>query len=175
MGENVLFYLTEHYIDISMLIRQKYSDYYSNRAVRFFCNKLMALFAVAMFTAVDPPVITAHPMNQLDVPLGSEAVFTVSATGPSLTYQWQGNEVDILNSDGKYTGTNTSELRVLNVSLQENGAMFRCIVTNPVVKQISGNATLTVCKSSHLLCHTYVLLICTKSNVFVNCTALFFL
>ena len=107
----------------------------------------MSLLAVAILTTVDPPVIAVHPMNQLDVPLGSEAVFRVSATGASLTYQWQRNEVNILNIDRRYTGTNTSELRVLNVSLHENGTIFQCIVGNPVVEQvISNSATLTVCK-----------------------------
>ena len=89
------------------------------------------------YTANDPPSITQHPGNQT-VPVNGTAVFTVSASGaPTLRYQWQRNLVDIQNAT-------LSTLTLNNVQLADNGAQYRCVVTNDFGFADSNAATLTV-------------------------------
>ncbi len=89
------------------------------------------------YTANEPPSITQHPSNQT-VPVNTTAVFTVSASGtPTLTYQWQKNLVDI-------PGATSATLTLNNVPLADNGAQYRCVVTNGFGFANSNPATLTV-------------------------------
>lgn len=75
------------------------------------------------------PVITSQPKSQT-VQVGENAVFTVEAEvndGGNLTYQWQvNNGADWQNIEGATNPTYTKE----KVSLEENGAKFRCLITN---------------------------------------------
>jgi glucose/arabinose dehydrogenase len=83
------------------------------------------------------PTITQHPQNQTVAP-GQPATFTVVAAGdPPLTYQWQRNGVNIARA--------TSSTYVLKAATaNDNGAMFRCIVSNAAGSVISNSALLTV-------------------------------
>jgi len=83
------------------------------------------------------PSITQHPSN-LTVSVGETATFTVSANGtPPLSYQWQKNTVDI---PGATSASYTTPATVIG----DNGAQFRCVVTNSVSSATSNPATLTV-------------------------------
>lgn len=84
-----------------------------------------------------PPTITQQPQNQ-SVSLGQTATFTVSASGNSpLTYQWKKNGIDI---NGATSATYTTPATVIG----DNGAVFKCVVTNPVGVDSTNNAALTV-------------------------------
>lgn len=48
----------------------------------------------AALTVLIPPVITAQPQDQ-NIAAGAAAVFSVTAAGPGLTYQWRRNGVDL--------------------------------------------------------------------------------
>ncbi|HTD87648.1 MAG TPA: PQQ-dependent sugar dehydrogenase, partial [Candidatus Binatia bacterium] len=94
-----------------------------------------ALFRV-QFTA-STPTITAQPQDQTVVQ-GQSATFGVAASGsPTLTYQWQRNQVNI---NGATSPTYTTPA----TSASDNGAKFRCIVTNPFGTATSNEVTLTV-------------------------------
>lgn len=83
------------------------------------------------------PTISQHPTNQT-VSVGNTATFTVSASGtPPLTYQWQKNNVDI---PGATSASYTTPATVSG----DNGATFRCVVTNAFGSTNSNSATLTV-------------------------------
>jgi glucose/arabinose dehydrogenase len=83
------------------------------------------------------PVITTHPANQT-VLQGQTATFNVSATGTApFSYQWQRNMVNI-------AGTNSSSYTTPATVFADNGAKFRCLVTNSVSTANSNEATLTV-------------------------------
>ena len=85
----------------------------------------------------NPPSITSHPQNQT-VPVGQTATFSVGASGtPTLTYQWQKNGTNI-------SGATTSSYTTPAVSTNDNGATFRCVVTNNYGTATSNSATLTV-------------------------------
>ena len=89
------------------------------------------------FTAGTAPSITLQPSNQTVV-VGDTASFTVGATGTAtLTYQWQRNMVNIPGATG-------STFNLPSASLSDNGAKFRCVVTNGFGSATSNEATLTV-------------------------------
>jgi glucose/arabinose dehydrogenase len=91
----------------------------------------------ATLTVNAPPGITADPANQT-VTQGQPATFGVSATGSTpLTYQWQRNQLDI-------PGANASSYTITAASMSDNGAKFRCLVTNSLGSATSNEATLTV-------------------------------
>jgi glucose/arabinose dehydrogenase len=76
-----------------------------------------------------PPSITTQPINQT-VTEGGTGSFSVSATGSApLTYQWQRNGTNI-------PGATASSFSLSPATLADNGAKFRCLISNT-----SGNAT----------------------------------
>jgi glucose/arabinose dehydrogenase len=85
-----------------------------------------------------PPSITQQPADQT-VNAGQTATFNVQASGATpLSYQWQRNNVDI-------PGANSSSYTTPPTTLADNGAQFRCIVSNAFnPSATSNNATLSV-------------------------------
>jgi hypothetical protein len=72
------------------------------------------------------------------VAVGQAVTFTVGASGaPPLTYQWQRDHVDI-------SGATSSSYAIASVSAADNGALFRCRVTNASGNVLSNDAVLTV-------------------------------
>jgi glucose/arabinose dehydrogenase len=95
-----------------------------------------SLFKV-QFNAGSPPTITGHPSNQ-SVLVGEAASFSVVATGTgTLTYQWQRNATNI-------GGATSPTFTLTAAALSDNGAKFRCLVTNSFGTATSNEATLTV-------------------------------
>ena len=91
----------------------------------------------ATLTVNAPPSITGHPSNQT-VTQGQPATFTVTVTGSAtLSYQWQRNQSNIPNAT-------SSSYTISSASLADNGAKFRCVVTNSFGSATSNEATLTV-------------------------------
>jgi glucose/arabinose dehydrogenase len=83
------------------------------------------------------PTIISDPTNQT-VLQGQPATFTVVATGSAtLGYQWQRNQVNI-------TGATSSTYTIASVTAGDNGAKFRCVITNSFGNATSSEATLTV-------------------------------
>ena len=88
-----------------------------------------------------PPSVTQQPANQA-VMVGQTATFTVGASGAqTLHYQWQRNAVDI-------PGANAASYTTPPASLADNGAQFRCVVTNGFGTATSDSATLTVTQNA---------------------------
>jgi len=89
------------------------------------------------YVANQAPEITQHPVNRT-VSEGGTANFSVSASGtPTLQYQWQVDQADI-------PGATLSSFSLANVELGDDGAMFRCRVTNAFGSDTSDEARLTV-------------------------------
>jgi hypothetical protein len=91
----------------------------------------------ATLTVNAPPNITSHPSNQT-VAQSAPATFSVTATGSTpLSYQWQRNQSNIL-------GATSSSYTISSAGTSDNGAKFRCVVTNAFGSATSNEATLTV-------------------------------
>jgi hypothetical protein len=89
------------------------------------------------FTANQAPQITTHPLSQT-VPLGQPVTFSVAATGTApFAYQWERNSSTI-------PGATSLTYTIPSVTATDNGAQFRCRVTNSFGTAISNAATLTV-------------------------------
>jgi hypothetical protein len=82
------------------------------------------------------PVITAQP-SDLAVEEGQGASFSVAATGSQLAYQWQRDGTDI-------AGATSATYSIAAVTLDDDGATFRVLVSNGAGSVTSQNATLTV-------------------------------
>ena len=91
----------------------------------------------ATLTVTAPPNITGHPSDQT-VTQGQPATFGVSAGGSTpLNYQWQRNQVNI-------SGANSSSYTLASAMPADNGAKFRCVVSNSFGTANSNEAALTV-------------------------------
>jgi len=78
-----------------------------------------------------PPAIILQPHDST-ICDGSNATFSIAATGTVLTYQWQinaGSSFINLPNGGAYTGASTNTLLITGGSLSMNGYQYRCIVT----------------------------------------------
>jgi len=83
------------------------------------------------------PTITTQPSNQT-VTVGQSASFTVVASGtPSPLFQWQRNNVNVV---GATSPSYTTPVTVIG----DNGATFRCVVSNSAGSVTSNAASLTV-------------------------------
>jgi glucose/arabinose dehydrogenase len=83
------------------------------------------------------PSITQHPQSQTRS-VGQSVTFNVSATGQApLSFQWQRDAVDI-------PGATASSYTINSVAMTDNGAVFRCVVSNSLGTATSNSATLTV-------------------------------
>jgi hypothetical protein len=83
------------------------------------------------------PTITVHPVDRT-VTIGQTTTFTVGATGTApLSYQWQKNNVNI---GGATSTTYATPATVAG----DDGATFRCVVTNNYGNATSNSATLHV-------------------------------
>jgi len=84
-----------------------------------------------------PPSIVVQPVDQ-SVFEGQSANFSVVAAGSGpLAYQWQRDQVDI-------SGATSSTFNTGPTALADDGALFRCVVTNNEGQAISDEALLTV-------------------------------
>jgi hypothetical protein len=98
--------------------------------------------SVVTVTLLGPPEISAGPASQI-VWAGSNAVFSVTASGSDgLAYQWLSNGTN-LSDGGDISGAATGQLTLLAVSTNDSGS-FEVVVTNLYGSATSYVATLTV-------------------------------
>jgi hypothetical protein len=84
-----------------------------------------------------PPVISTQPEDRI-VTVGQTATFSVVAEGTEpLSYQWQKNGGDI-------PGATSASYTTPATTLTDDGATFRCVVTNSAGSATSNEARLTV-------------------------------
>ncbi|HVU33786.1 MAG TPA: immunoglobulin domain-containing protein [Opitutaceae bacterium] len=95
------------------------------------------------------PAFTTNPAS-VSVPAGTNASFTVAATGgPAPTYQWQfdsGSGWSNLANDSTYSGVTTPQLTITAASTALDGYQYRCLAINAAAPTgvPSTAATLTV-------------------------------
>ncbi len=118
------------------------------RVTVFSCGPSGVNSTAATLTVTAPPTVTNHPVNTAAC-VGSNAVFTVAGTGAGLGYQWQvsTNGTTFTNLSGETNST----LTLSNISLSQNGYLYRAIVSgsctsvnsNPAILSINTPVTIT--------------------------------
>lgn len=100
---------------------------------------------VVVRKAVSPSVTISQQPQDLTVDGNESAVFTITASGTGLTYQWQRlSNANATWTNTTVTGYNTNQLTVNKYSYSD-GVQYRCIVTDSTGYQIiSAPALLTV-------------------------------
>ena len=68
---------------------------------------------------------------------------TVRATGDSLQYQWQKDNVD-LSDDDRHHGTDTDTLHIVKVEKGDSKPRYQCNVKNEIEEKFSKEAVLKV-------------------------------
>ena len=109
-----------------------------------FGNIILSTYYNGTATVYQPPVITSQPVNA-SVITGQNAIFSISATGAGLGYQWQestdnGNNWFNLTNSYPYSGVYTSSLTISAAPLGMNGYQYRCIVTGTCPPSDTSNA-----------------------------------
>lgn len=115
------------------------------------------------------PTINTQPVDYAAC-VGDNAVFSVSASGTSLTYQWQVNTgsgfVGIFNG-GVYSGATTNTLNITGFTSGMDGYQYQCIVTgsiNCTSNTVSNYATLTETTSPNVITQPVSQNICEGDN-----------
>ncbi len=96
--------------------------------------------------------LTLQPLDQ-QVPVGSDATFTVESNDLSAAFQWQSNigfGFQDLSDAGQYSGTNTPTLTVSNVNEGNENQLFRCVLLSGSCTRFSDEATLTIGEPVHV-------------------------
>ena len=101
---------------------------------------------VLLYVSVPPPEISVHPVDQIDIVPEGTAIFSVTATGEPLTYSWSKDGVGIVDTAGKYFGTDTDMLFVLDLVDPNDEGVYHVTVTNIANSAASNPAMLSVCK-----------------------------
>jgi hypothetical protein len=103
---------------------------------------------VATLTLNTPVQVTTQPANT-QVCVGASAQISITATGTTITYQWQesigGGAFQNLNNAAPYSGVTTATLTINPAALNLNGRQYRVIASGvPCGAVTSNTVTLTV-------------------------------
>ncbi|QBZ97669.1 Ig-like domain-containing protein [Flavobacterium sangjuense] len=74
------------------------------------------------------PAISTQPLTTQTVCSGSSVSFSVSATGPGLTYQWYNGATALING-GSISGATSDTLVINPVALTDASANYNCVVS----------------------------------------------
>ena len=89
-------------------------------------------------------MIIEHPQDMFNVTPGTNAIFTVVASGSQLTYIWMYGDGEPLPSDRRYVTVNGT--LTISIVEQSDTASYRCLVTNAAGNATSNSANLTLSK-----------------------------
>ncbi len=108
------------------------------RLVVFSCTPTGLNSTAAVLTVNDPAAVATQPANTV-VCVGADATFTVTATGTSLSYQWQ------VSTDGGVTynpiaGATASTLTLTAVTAGMNNNLYNVILSNSCTAAFNSNA-----------------------------------
>ena len=119
------------------------------------CAPTTVTSSEVLLTVSELPTITAQPIAASTC-TGSNASFSISATGAGISYQWQVSATPGCNgvwanvaNGAEYNGVNTATLNITNASIVLNNNNYRCVVFGSCAPSATSNCgTLTVASSS---------------------------
>ena len=108
--------------------------------------------------------ITAEPTSQT-VCAGATATFSLTASGASLSYQWQKNTGSWTNlsDSGDISGSTSNMLEIANTESSDAGS-YRCLVSGQCKKDTSVIVSLTVQEAPQVTSHPSDSTICIGAN-----------
>ena len=104
-------------------------------------------------SVIDYPVILTQPQD-IQEQVGNNVVFSIGTQNTSNSFQWEGDlglGFQTINNGGQYGGATTNQLTVSNITQNNNGQLFRCVVTNDICSVVSDTAILTIKPNSGFL------------------------
>ena len=126
--------------------------------------------AYAFTVTINSPVLIGTQPSSSVVLENANASFTVSATGSSLTYQWEestngGSSWSSVSNTGIYSGATTATLSLTGVTSSQNSYKYRVVVggASPCTSVTSSEATLTV-STTAITAHPQDQTICTSAG-----------
>ena len=99
---------------------------------------------VVTLTITNRPVLVTGPVNAT-ICDGGSTTFAVSATGTSLTYQWQintGTGFTNLTNTGIHSGVTTNTLAITSATNAAHGNAYRCVVTGSCAPSVTSSSAL---------------------------------
>ena len=120
----------------------------------------------AILTILNAPVISVQPTPATSC-TGIGASFTITATGGTLTYQWQSNASGTfknLSNGGVYSNVTTATMDISNVA-GLNGLYFQCVVTG-CGSTLSNSALLTVENATSITTQPAPVTACSPNNAY---------
>jgi hypothetical protein len=101
------------------------------------CTVLAVQLTVSSAGGPTAPVITVQP-SDVTVTVDEDATFSVTAAGSApITYQWSQGDTEI-------PGATSASFTVYSVTVDLDGALYACVVSNAYGSDASDQATLTV-------------------------------
>ena len=147
---------------------------YYRRNVSACAGTLTASSAAVMITVNQPPVITVQPANAV-VCSGGNTLFTVTATGTTLAYQWQVNPGTgwVNTTDGAlYSGSTTATLSITGALAAMNGYTYRVVINGACAPAVTSNiVTLTIGINPTISSQPANQTVCVGSNASFSVTA----
>ncbi len=120
------------------------------------------------------PVVTAQPANSA-ICAGTNTSFSVTATGTSLTYQWQvhnGTSWSNVSNTGIYSGATSTTLNLTGATAAVNTFQYRCVVSGTCTPAATTNAaTLTINTAPAITAQPANSTICPGNNTSFSVTA----
>ena len=104
-------------------------------------------------SVIDYPVVLTQPQD-IQEQVGNNVVFSIGTQNTSNSFQWEGDlglGFQTINNGGQYGGATTNQLTVSNITQNNNGQLFRCVVTNDICSVVSDTAILTIKPNSGIL------------------------
>lgn len=96
----------------------------------------------ATLTVNEVPAITNQPTNTTTCD-GSNASFTVAATGTNLSYQWEvnsGSGWSNVTNGGVYSNATTATLNITGATVAMSGNMYRCTISGTCPPAVTTNS-----------------------------------
>lgn len=96
----------------------------------------------ATLTVNEAPAITNQPTNTTTCD-GSNASFTVAATGTNLSYQWEvnsGSGWSNVTNGGVYSNATTATLNITGATVAMSGNMYRCTISGTCPPAVTTNS-----------------------------------
>ncbi|MFN3404242.1 MAG: immunoglobulin domain-containing protein [Cytophagaceae bacterium] len=101
-------------------------------------NYLTSTYPTANQTTNAAASITLQP-NDVYVCVNNPAMFSITASGTGLSYQWQqkvgAGSFTNLSEGGVFSGTTTSQLSISSASFTLNGNQYRCVVSGTIISE----------------------------------------